>query len=449
MSHSNEAQGQWLKDLFAMGGGAAPAARGIAFADREQRSADSGKVHPKLVPVTDEQLPPVKNLDLPKVENSLVDITDRKSDGVEKMLRSELRELANYVDNGIQSLSALPGDIMNLTVKKMTLTYTGGRTLGIPMQTVTLKGALGLAPAYERQNGFVVPLDAEGEISFDRNNTPNVIICAQWINDEIARRKQIRQEIAELTSTFAGAVAGLGSAASMGGGVPHPQVSGGLPRRGGSRGGGTGVGGVAGPRKGSGSGQGDEAPVPMRLDEGKAPGKAPGKPAGRGGSSGSGGSGGGTKKPPTDPGRAKTDPALPRSPERGRPLDETPAAPGNAKKGPETVDTDSPKGRSGSSGGSAHKPGEVMTPRPVEPAPRLPDQQKINVKTAKGAVEMTVGDYRKRWQDARKWLSEEGSKVDRPKGADYPPELIKQAQEKFGLDKNWLFVNNPYIYGKA
>jgi hypothetical protein len=431
MSGPNDVQRKWLLDLLSMLAGAGAASKPSSDSDpadgearpggagapgggsglpaQAWRSADSGQAHPRIIRVTDKDLPPVKDLDLPSVDDNLVDITDSKTKLVEKMLWSELQQSAHYADNGIQSLSALPGDIANLTVRKMTLMYTGGRKLDVAMETVKLKGANARATAFQRQQGFVVPLDGEGEIAFDRNNTPNVIVCAQWINDEIARRKQTRQEIAEIVSTFAGAVAGLATAASQGSGVTHPEVSGGLPRRGGNRTG------------GAKAGQGGAA----------------GEPEG-------GGAGGRPKGPARNTGTADTVPAPARPPARGRPLDETPLAPG-VKKGPATVDTDSPKG---GSGGSGHKAGEVLRGRPVEPVPRLPDNQRITIKTSSGPAEMSVGEYRKRWQSARQWLGQENSRLDQRRGTPPTPELIKKAQDKFGLDDHWQWLSNPFIYGK-
>ena len=60
---------------------------------------------------------------------------------------------------------------------------------------------------------------------------------------------------------------------------------------------------------------------------------------------------------------------------------------------------------------------------------------------------MTAGEYRRRWNAAKKWLGEENRKLDQGRGVPPPKELIKKAQEKFGLDDNWQYVSNPYIYG--
>lgn len=402
----------------ALPAGEAGAAHGAqALFDTPVNSAKNANV--KLVPHDKLGLPPVDNLDLPSVENNLVDIQDRKTGVVEKMLYSELRDSAYYVDNGILSLTAQP-TVTTLTVKWMRLAYSGGRKLGIPMERVTF-GSLGRATSYERQKGFIVPLDADGEIRFDRNNTPNVVICAQWVRDELLRRSQQRVEIAELVATFAAAVAGLASASPGAHGVKvgGPPVAA------------TQIGGRTGSRaKVSGSGASRSTPAAEKPAQSAKPGQSE-KPA-------SEGSSGSRPAPSADP----TPAAPPRRPERGHPLDSTPAV---KRPGGDTVDTSSPKGGAPRNGPVA---GEVLTPRPIEPTPRIPDAQQISIRTAKGPAKMTVGEYRRRWQAARQWLSQEHVKTNARKNVPESAELIKQAQQKFGLDDGWLHVGNPYIYGK-
>lgn len=225
-----------------------------------------------------DRVPDPAGVDLPNREklgtNNLVEVVHEKTGLSEQMLWSEVRGLANYVDNNIQSLTALPSDLMNLTVKKFTLTYTGGRKLGIFTRLVSL-GSEARAEKYQlSQQGFVVPLDDTGQYSFDTNNTPNVVICLRWIDQEIARRKQERQDYAELVAPFSSAVSGLAGAAAAGHGIkPAPEPYGGLPKRntggakvggtkpttgGGSTGGTTGGGKPVAPAKPPGSGGGSK-----------------------------------------------------------------------------------------------------------------------------------------------------------------------------------------------
>ena len=410
MGRLNDAQRSWLQDLGTLVGDAGSTSVISALLDAPSNSAKNANV--TLVPGDDLGLPPIDNLDLPSVENGLIDIKDAKTGMVEKMLYSELRASAYYVDNGIVSLTAQP-TVTTLTVKWMRLTYSGGRKLGIPMESVTMR-SLGRATTYERQKGFIVPLDADGEIRFDKNNTPNVIICAQWVRDELLRRSQQRVEIAELVATFASAVAGLASASPGAHGVKvgGPPTAASQIRVGKS--GGTTGSAKATPR----AGKPAEKPAPTPGNDSSGGGSRPSSSA--------------------DP----TPVAPPRRPDRGHPLDSPPPV---KRPGGDTQDTSSPKAKpaAGRSG-----PGEVMTPKPIEPVPRIPDEQQVSIRTPKGPAKMTVGEYRKRWQAARQWLSQEHGKANARKNAPESPELIKQAQEKFGLDDRWLSVGNPYIYGK-
>lgn len=143
--------------------------------------------------------------------------------------------------------------------------------------------------------------------------------------------------------------------------------------------------------------------------------------------------------PTSDIGNADTQPAPAQVKKPGGDTQDT-----NPPKGGDTQDTNPPKAGSGGNG----EKGGTLTGHPVEPVPRVPDNQKISIKTPKGGEEMTVGEYRKRWNDARKWLAEENFKLGQTKGAPPPEKLTKEAQTKFGLDDGWQSIANPYIYGK-
>lgn len=151
----------------------------------------------------------------------------------------------------------------------------------------------------------------------------------------------------------------------------------------------------------------------------------------------------GSQKPNTDIGNAPTQPGPKPAPERGRPLDST--APGPNQK--QTVDTGGSSGGGGggssggsqSSGGGPPKKYDTMAPK------NLPPNQKITISTPKGPKETTVGQYRKDVDKARDWMGEQR----RQHGGKAPVDestLNQQAREKFGLDKGWNSVNNPYIY---
>ncbi len=170
----------------------------------------------------------------------------------------------------------------------------------------------------------------------------------------------------------------------------------------------------------------------------------------KGGSSGGGETTGGSKPPTnegehgggpkgnnTDVGNAPTQPGPPRRPEQGHPLDSThpgnkPADQHNQKvveKHQQTVDTNSPQHTQDTESpnppakGRQPGKGEVLVGTKIEPQPRIPDSESITIKTPKGPEKMTVGEYRRRWNAAQKWLGDETRKLNLPKGKIGPPEL--------------------------
>jgi hypothetical protein len=99
------------------------------------------------------------------------------------------------------------------------------------------------------------------------------------------------------------------------------------------------------------------------------------------------------------------------------------------------------------------QPGEVLVSHPPPVSKPLPDSQPITIQTSKGPQKMTVGDYRQKHAQASKWLADQRLKYHRGGQAigSLPPnydQLIKQAQERFGLDAGWFNLGNPYIFGR-
>jgi len=148
----------------------------------------------------------------------------------------------------------------------------------------------------------------------------------------------------------------------------------------------------------------------------------------------------GSQKPTTDIGNAPTQPGVKPPPERGRPLDSTVPGP-NQKQTVDTGSSGSSGGGSsqGSSGGGPPKKYDTMAPK------NLPNGQKITINTSKGPKEMTVGQYRQKVDQAKEWMGEQR----RLNGGKAPVDettLGQQAADRFGLNKGWASVNNPYIY---
>lgn len=148
------------------------------------------------------------------------------------------------------------------------------------------------------------------------------------------------------------------------------------------------------------------------------------------------------KVPDPDIGNAPTQPGPPQRPVRGRPLDDTHPDPLRKP----TIDSSppsSPPPSQGSSSGGGSKPGKLndLTPK------KMPDSQQITINTSKGSKQMTVGDYRGKVREANKWVSEQrqanlGRGV---KDHDHRA-MYDEAAEKFGLNKNWQYLGNPYIH---
>ena len=130
---------------------------------------------------------------------------------------------------------------------------------------------------------------------------------------------------------------------------------------------------------------------------------------------------------------------------RARPLDST------VRQGPQTVDTSSP-GSSSESGSESVGTGQPATPVRIAPVSRPADSDMVNVNTSGGTKQMTAGEYRQRYEQARQWVSEQLHQHHwRGPVQSGPPdhgELYRQAADKFGLDRNWNSVTNPIIYGK-
>ena len=137
--------------------------------------------------MTDDDLPPVKGVDLPTVTDPEVEITDRDaSNKKSKMKQSEVLKSPDYIDNGIKSLKAQPTQ-MTLEVKMMEIFYTKGGSIEIKMDWVK-DGTNPLASTYVRKDGMLVPVNKNNVVLFDGNNTPNILICAQYVKQEMRRR---------------------------------------------------------------------------------------------------------------------------------------------------------------------------------------------------------------------------------------------------------------------
>jgi hypothetical protein len=313
MAVLDEVQRKWVNDFLGNSSGDGVASilpHNIVMAD--------SKVRPTLVNVDDLKGNPHVKPDSPDLRHSaphkvkVIDLDQNKEYEVTDEQVKEIKKSPDFIDN-FKELKAQP-DWMQLKVVKIEFIYSSGKKFFVEMDSVN-HGVNHNAHFYGRKGGIYYPRDADGKLLVDAVTTPHVVGGKEWIDKEIARRKQQREEIAWIVYTFAGAVASLGGAAGGGkggGGTVRRPVGSGPPKpSGGNTGGGRSGGGGSG-SKGSG---------------------APAKPTG-----GSGTSGTGTTPKPTGSG----------SPKGGHGTAANPAGAGGVTSNPTSGRVVSPKGGGGS-----------------------------------------------------------------------------------------------------
>ncbi|CAN7345193.1 hypothetical protein LJR013_001993 [Pseudarthrobacter oxydans] len=154
-----------------------------------------------------------------------MDLIDEDQGECRSITRSEAAGSADYVDTGIEAVTAQP-DLLTLHVSHLNLTYANGRRLIVAMDSV-IDDYGSPATEFRLRDGVIWPLRAGGTATVDPVNTPNIVFLAHWVRREVQRRSATRLELAELTATFAMAVASLGGVAGMrsAAGVPEGQGS--------------------------------------------------------------------------------------------------------------------------------------------------------------------------------------------------------------------------------
>jgi hypothetical protein len=289
----------------------------------------------------------------------------------------EIKKSPDYIDN-FKELRAQP-DWMELTIDRIEFIYSSGKKYFVEMDSVN-HNLNHSAQYFGRKGGIYYPRDANGNTLIDAMNTPKVVGGKEWIDKEIARRKDEREKIAWIVYTFAGAVASLGGTAGggKGGGRVSPPAGGGrpLPRTGGT---------PTGGRPTSGGTGGGRAKPTGGTGGGKPPTGAPAKPTGgtggaptSGGAPTTGGSfkgggkpkgGAGTTSKPTggdgDPGKAtgkKRDPIKPDKTNAGEgKASKTTSGSKDSKKNGGKGDSDKSTGKEKPSGGGDDGKGKPNT----------------------------------------------------------------------------------------
>ncbi len=127
----------------------------------------------------------------------------------------DARVRKDYVDRGIQLAQAMP-NLMDLNIRTIHFKYSDGRTLDVPFDQISFPGDPVRQPArFEKVDGRVFPIDAQGKRIFDVENTPSIVESAMTLVDQATERKQVRMEIAEMVAPFAASVAMLGGWSSF------------------------------------------------------------------------------------------------------------------------------------------------------------------------------------------------------------------------------------------
>jgi hypothetical protein len=117
--------------------------------------------------------------------------------------------------------------------------------------------------------------------------------------------------------------------------------------------------------------------------------------------------------------------------------------------GGQTVDTKSPAEQARR---AQQDRNQRLEAHPIAPV-RIPrDDEVFRVNTVNGSVEMTASEYRSRYRQAQRWVSEQMTAHHWGGAASGQsvniPSLQQRAAEMFGLDRHWQRVGNPIINGK-
>nr|WP_246389807.1 RHS repeat-associated core domain-containing protein [Halomonas cerina] len=174
--------------------------------------AGTQAVRGRLVDAAELGLPPVEGLQLPTVRDPEVGVTDLDVRKSRPSTLSTVRGSNRYVDNRLVYVDPR-GDQWTLTVDSLVFSYADGSTLEVPWSEINF-GSSPRSTSFEQEGGIIFPTDSSGRRTFDAENTPNIVNAAVRVQDQVRLLKAQRLELAWLTYTFAGAVAGLGGVGS-------------------------------------------------------------------------------------------------------------------------------------------------------------------------------------------------------------------------------------------
>jgi hypothetical protein len=178
-------------------------------------------------------LPDTPEINLPagptlSQENVVLD--DQDSRQCEPMPYSALRNLPDYVDNGIVSVGAELDDFWTAHIKSLKFQYADAHFETIDLKDIDLSGGA-RTDRFVRRKGVIYPLRKDGRVAYDEQNTPTIVSGAELKTAQ--RERIVRKELvlAKTVFQFQMALASLAAAVAPGGGGERPPT--GLRIRGG------------------------------------------------------------------------------------------------------------------------------------------------------------------------------------------------------------------------
>src|SRR4051812_3974504 len=163
----------WLEKLNELVGGGESILRG---AGAQYARADSG---PANVQLHEEKDPPGVNLPKATEGDPMVTMTVQGSKDKYEMRRSNLTKEDRYVDNAAQKMWARPSNLVTLEVKTMNFTGSRGK-FSVEMSDIRFDMPLP-AMRFEMRGGIVYPINKNGDVAFDKVNTPQIVLYAKWV----------------------------------------------------------------------------------------------------------------------------------------------------------------------------------------------------------------------------------------------------------------------------
>lgn len=254
----NEAQRKWLDDLLVMTGGTkvGPPAGGLAAplasmalpnggderdgtpkgADPDgvarmsgQVSADSAAPHKGGFKVKVGRIAPIhpEGGTDSESEDIWVDFEIGKG-AMEKVSFYQMVNSPDFVENEIANATGKMDPNIPFTerpqIKEMTVTYKRGGYVVVPMNLIRRSPNAQAKRYWQREKGKnIFPVDKSRNVLFDTINTPNIILCVEYLEQALADRLAQNLKVIEVGAAFGKILQGY-SAVSGGAPKGHPPV---------------------------------------------------------------------------------------------------------------------------------------------------------------------------------------------------------------------------------